>query len=144
MRKEFIPRPGAFGTHPVVFAKDIQNLTANVTNTVSFGGINRQAFIERLSVSCRTVPVDSDGTILATVKKRDVSAASNISLTAAFDLEALVANASSAIPLVAGLTDDQLTLDLGDTLFVDIVSNSAAIDTQAADLRFTAILGLLR
>lgn len=144
MRREFIPRPGHFGEHPVVLSKDVGTLTANQTNTRSMGGVNRRAFVERLSVSARTVPVDNDGTLLATVKKRDASAGANVTLTAAFNLETLVANASSAIALLSTLTDDQLTLDQGDTLFVEIVNNSAAIDTQPADLVFTAVLGVLQ
>jgi hypothetical protein len=147
MRKEFIPRPGAFGTHPVVLSKDISTtaLTANTTNTRSIGGINRAAFVERISVSVRTVPADADGTLLITVKKRDASAAANVTLTGTtFNLESLTANASTAIPLLTTLTDAQRTCDEGDTIFVEVVSNSAAIDTQPVDCVVTVILGLLK
>jgi hypothetical protein len=75
-------------------------------------------------------PVDADGTILATLKKWDKSAGAAVTLSAALDLEALVAKQVTDFTLLSTLTDDQRTLDVGDTLYVEIVNNSAAIDTQ--------------
>jgi hypothetical protein len=145
MRREFIPRPGHFGEHPVVLSGRMDgSLTANNTTTFSIGGINRRAFVERLSFSQRTIAADADGTLLLTVKKRDASADSAVSLNTAVSIEGHTALESVAITLLSTLSDAQRTLDEGDTLYVEVVSNSAAIDTQPADLIVTAVLGILQ
>jgi hypothetical protein len=145
MRKEFIPRPGAFGTHPVVLSGRMDgSLTVNDTTTFSIGGIHRKSFIERLSFSQRTVAADADGTVLLTVKKRDASADAAVTLNTAVSLEGRTALESVAITLLSSLTDAERTCDEGDTLYVEVVNNSAAIDTQPADLIVTAILGVLQ
>lgn len=145
MLNHFRPTAGSYGVQLVTLTKEVATLTANVTNTKSIGGLVRPARIHSIVVSTRTVPVDADGTLVTTVKKRDKSAAANVTLTdGTLNLETLVANEAQAITLASTLTDDQRTLDAGDTLFVEIVSNSAAIDTQPADLTFVAILEVLK
>jgi hypothetical protein len=115
-------------------------ITANTTTRYAWGAqpANSRAFINALSAAAYTVPADSDGTVLATVYKYDASADSAVTLTSALDLEALTAKEGSAFTITSTLTDEQRTLDAGDFLYVEIVNNSAAINTAAVGLRFTA------
>lgn len=135
MRRE---QPGEYGTFPIPFpARWDGSLTANATNTLNCGAPYRLCSLNQVSVSARTVPADADGTFLVTIKKRDASAAANVTLSAGtFNLESLTAGAASLIPLTATLTAAELTFEEGDTLYIEIVNNSAAIDTQPADLVF--------
>src|SRR5690242_20968900 len=85
----FRPRSGRYGSHPA-FLKHTAGaspLTANTTTTIRCGHLRRRAFLERVSVAMSTIAADSDGTILATVYKRDVSAGSDVALTSALSLE---------------------------------------------------------
>jgi ABC-type Fe3+-hydroxamate transport system substrate-binding protein len=89
------------------------------------------------------VPVDADGTILVTVKKFNQVSGVTTNLTAAFDLEALVALKPADIPLLSTLTEVQQTLQEGEIIIADVVNNSAAIDTQPKDLTFSAEILIL-
>lgn len=80
---------------------------------------------------------DADGTVLATFNKRDNVAGADVALSAATDLEVAnlsVINKTFAVPLLSTLTDGQRIVQPGDTCFVNIVNNSAAIDTQPTGL----------
>jgi hypothetical protein len=131
--KIFKPKPGRFGVEVSFVSAALGNLTANTTTTFYIPTPRRKCFIERITYHASTIVVDADGTVLATVKKWDDSAGAAVSLTAAFSLEGLTAKRATLIPLLATLTPAQLTIDEGDILFVDIVNNSAAIDTQHAN-----------
>lgn len=144
MRREFIPRPGHFGEHPAILSGKANTLTANTTTTFSIGGINRAAFVERLSVSAGVVPADADGAITMVVYKYDASADAAVALTGTVDLEALTAHESTAIALLTTLTDAQRTLDEGDTIRAVVTNDSAAITTQPVDLVLSAVLGILK
>lgn len=144
MQRHRMPAPGRWGTHPVHFRIALlANLTANVTNTLFGGGTYVRSWISKVAASCFTVPVDADGTILATLKKWDKSAGAAVTLSSALDLEALVAKETTCFALLSTLTDDQRTLDIGDSLYVEIVNNSAAIDTQPVGLNFIPELFIL-
>lgn len=137
----FRPRSGRYGSHPafIKHTAGASPLTANTTTTIRCGQFHRRAWVERISVSCSTIAADADGTILATVYKRDVAAGADVALTAALSLESdgiATANKSVAFTMASGLTTAQRTLQEGDTLMVKVVNNSAAIDTQPADLAF--------
>jgi hypothetical protein len=118
-------------------------LTANVTNTHFLGGTNVRSWIARVAASCFTVASDTDGTLLATLKKWDASADAAVTLSSALDLEALTAKECTDFTILSTLTDDQRTLDVGDALYVEIVSNSAAINTQPVGLTFVPELFVL-
>jgi hypothetical protein len=131
MQRHRMPAPGRWGTHPVIAAIQLlANFAANATSTLFLGAVNVRAWISRVSVSCFVIPVDNDGTLLATLKKWDKSAGAAVVLSAALDLEALVAKQTTDFAMLSTLNDDQRTIDVGDTLYIEIVSNSAAIDTQ--------------
>lgn len=126
-------------TTPIILqGKQAATITVNATTPIGVGVPPYRAYISRVNVVCSTVPADSDGTILATLKKYDASADAAVSLSSALDLETLTANEGSNFTLTSTLTDAQRTFDAGDFLYVDVVNNSAAIDTQPVNLIFTA------
>ena len=126
----FRPKPGRYGVQCVTTSTGpITAPTANVTTTYFLPTPRRKSRVARVSVSVLVVPVDADGTLLATLKKRDNLNAADVTLSSALDLEALVTKTPTALTFLTTLTDGQLTLQEGDQLFVEIVSNSAAIDT---------------
>jgi hypothetical protein len=133
-------KAGRFGTHPVFVHWGNDTITANTTTRQMCGAAPTRAAIVKVVACAYTVPVDSDGTILATLKKWDKSAAADVTLSSALDLEALTAKEGTSFTISSTLTDDQRTLDTGDTLRVEIVNNSAAIDTAPVGLRFVAEL----
>lgn len=138
MDKRFAPRPGRYGVMLDVKVSTVIGtgglaLTANTTTTYRVSTPVRRSWIESISILNGTVGLDSDGTILATVFHRDNVGSSNIALTAATSLEVdfLAANNKVfSVPLLTTLTDAQRICQPGDTVYVDVVNNSAAIDTQ--------------
>jgi hypothetical protein len=136
-------KAGRHGTDPVYLAGGTDTLTANTTTVQVLGAAPTRAVITKVSASQHVLVADSDGTVLATLKKWDASASADVTLSAALDLEAMTAKVASPFALIATLTDDQRILDTGDTLRVDIVNNSAAINTQPTGLRFVAELLVL-
>ncbi len=138
MDKRFAPPPGRYGTmisHSFsgIIGTGGLVLTANATTAFRIPTPFAKCWLEKLFVSAGGLGVDADGTILATINKRDNLNAANVPLTAAFSFESdflLLANKVYQIPLLATLTDAQRIFQAGDQLYVDIVNNSAAIDTQ--------------
>lgn len=141
-------KAGEFGTEIIHVTGMLETvsgtITANTTVKASFGAVHRKGYINKLVVHTITVPVDADGTILATVKKYDASAAADVTLATSYNLEGLAAKVASVIPFDAGVTQAQRTLDEGDMLFVDVTDNSAGIDTQCVGLRFGADIAVLQ
>jgi hypothetical protein len=117
------------------------NLTANTTTSFKIPTPHRRCWLERIGLSAGGIAADADGTILATVNKRDNVAAANVALTAATSLEVdfvLTANKTYNVPILGTLEDSQRIFQEGDQLYVDIVNNSAAIDTQPTHTAFVA------
>ena len=131
--KIFKPKPGRFGIHPVFAQAALSALTANATVTNYIPTPKRKCYIERITYHASTMAADADGTVLATVTKWDDSAQAAVALTASTSLEGLTAKKATEIALLSTLTDAQLTLDEGDTLYIEMVNNSAAIDTNHAN-----------
>lgn len=139
-----VKRGKRYGTHPVYLAGfNIADLTANATTRVDLGCAPSVSHVERVVCSQSTLVADADGTVLATLKKYDASADASVTLSAALDLEAMTASEGSPFVLTSTLTDAQLQMDDGDVLYVDVVNNSAAINTQPVNLRFVAELWVL-
>jgi hypothetical protein len=131
--KIFKPKPGRFGIIPTFVSAALPSITANSTTTTYIPTPRRKCFIERITYHASTIAADADGTVLATVKKWDDSAQAAVSLTAATSLEGLTAKKATEIALLSTLTPAQLTLDEGDALYIEIVHNAAAIDTNHAN-----------
>lgn len=139
MLRFFQPAAGRFGAHPVFLNTTLGTITANQTNTFNLGQTHRLSVIARLAISALTVPADADGTTEITIKKYDASADAEVTLTAAFDMEAIAAaQESEEIPLLSTLTDSQLLFEEGDTLFAEVVNDSAAFNTAPAGVVVSA------
>lgn len=86
-----------------------------------------------------TLPSDADGTLVAKVIKYDASANAAVTITAdSSNLEGLTLREALRTPALSTATEAQLTFDEGDTLEFQVVSDSAAIDTQPAGVVFVA------
>jgi hypothetical protein len=134
--------PGRYGVHPCfVGVRQSAALTANATAVFTFPKPRRKAYVETLSISTSTLPVDADGTFVVSVAvyRADALVAT---LASAFDIEATVTTKDTlvAIPFDAATTEIQRTLLPADVLKVFVVNNSAAIDTQPVDMVFHAEL----
>lgn len=151
MQNHFKPLPGRFGTQLVTvqtghiggsnYLGGASPLTANNTTKFYLGPVPCKCIFSRLAVSCHvTVPVDADGTIVATAFKYDAVANAQVQVSPAVNLEALTLHEGTIVKQYTGATEAQLVLQEGDTIEVNVVNNSAAIDTQPAGLVFLAEL----
>lgn len=141
----FLPRnPNRAGTIPLLAEILAGTITANTTTTHRGPAIPSLSYLAKAIVSCSTVGADSDGTLLLTLKKYDASANAAVTLSAAFDLESLTANEGTLMTILSTLTDDQRRIDVGDTLFFEVVSNSAAFNTAPVGVRVDIELLVMR
>lgn len=148
MDKSFKPRAGRYGVMTMSvgiagvgganFLGGASPLTANATTTFYLNPPNGKGVVYSFAAAAVTVPVDADGTILARLRKYDASADAFVTVSEDINLEALVTKERTEVMYLATATEAALILDTGDLLAVDVVSNSAAIDTQPANLSFTA------
>lgn len=113
-------------------AVQLPQFTANSTVTRAVLPFDRKAVIREIWFVAEAVPSDADGTMLINVHARDKSEAAFDSLVASFDCEAqlTVANEAKRATLVAETSENEWTVEAGDALRVQLVSNSAAIDTN--------------
>lgn len=147
-------KPGKFGTQYITMQTgqiggsnmlgSTTPLTANTTTTFRLGGPPVKCRLVKLSASCVTVGADADGTILARAMKYASVGDAASAVSADIDLEALVTREITAVgPLSTASDATRLFNGTGDTLEINVVSNSAAIDTQPAGLVFTALFEVL-
>lgn len=147
MDKRFAPKPGRFGIHPVMAsAANVGSVTANTTTTFFLAFPPGKYYINKGVVVCNTVGADSDGVITAILYKYDGAANAAVALCSAVDLEALTTKETSNITITATLTDAQriVNTDNGDSLYVVVTNDSAAINTQPTNLCFGIELALLQ
>jgi hypothetical protein len=85
------------------------------------------------SVASRTKPSDADGTLVLAITKGPND--ENLLGAASYDLEGLTAKAASALALTA--TAGDLVIADGEMIYVDITSDSAAIDTNISGGQLT-------
>lgn len=124
---------GIYAGAQLAYLQATQSASANATATLNLGApVHMGALDNYVTISASAVPSDADGTLVATVKKWDASAGAAVTLSAATDLETLITVAKKGyrIELLDTLTEEQIYLDDGDSVYVEIVSNSAAIDTN--------------
>lgn len=119
-------------------------LTANTTTKFHIPAPYRRCAFLRLSAFAVTVPADADGTLLARLVKYDNATNAEIILSGDINLEGLVTRETAFADTIAGLADVDRVLKDGDSLCINVVSNSAAIDTQPANLLFAVELAVLR
>lgn len=138
----FQPRPGRFGIQPVIIQQRINTGTlAAGTQTHSLGGLPSKAVVSRVQVSAETFPTAATNCTV-TLVKRDSSAAGNVTLSNAIDVNAKTAETVQAGTLVSSLTDAQRLLDTGDTLKISLVT-TGAVSVQPDDLVVTVELQYL-
>lgn len=141
------PSPGRYGIEPVFIRigpiggsnkiGGASPLTANATTTFKLGGFGRKMYFLRFSASAGTVPADADGTILARLRKIGAGATTT-TLSQDIDLEGLTADLVTYAAPLAAATDSQRLILATETISVDVVNNSAAINTQPVDLYLVA------
>jgi len=108
--------------------------TANTTVVTAPRFIaDRRLVVRELWVAFSAIPADADGVMTLTVKAFDVTEAADDVLVSAQDMETLilVANKAYKLTLAAETTENERTLEVGDTIRVELISNSAVIDTNA-------------
>lgn len=150
MQNHLRPLPGRFGTQTIVlscgpigpanYLGGAAPLTANATTTFRLGPVPCKCVFSKLAVSATTVPADADGTIVATAFKYSAASNAQVQVSPAVDLEALITREGTIVRQYTAATEAALTVLEGDTIEVNVVNNSAAIDTQPAGLVFNAEL----
>jgi hypothetical protein len=106
---------------------------ANTTTTsFNIGGLHRRSYVERISLSARTI-IASTSAVSAVVSKYSAATNTAVALTAAFDLKSLVTEETSILPLLTTLSDAQRSVSEGDTFRI-VVTAAGTITTQATDL----------
>lgn len=144
MDRKFAPKGPRFGVHPVYVSSGVvASPTANTTTTYMIPVPYRKCVVERLFFGQNVVLVDADGTALATFKKYDAATDADVSLNTAVNIESGVTKETTSVTVDATLTEKQRILFEGDSIRVEVVSNSAAIDTAATGLYFGAELLVL-
>lgn len=140
----FGPLAPRSGTMPVCKDGRLSATIANsTTTTISFGGYPRRAAISRFIIS-QQVLMTSGSAVTMVVQKYDASANAAVTLTAAVDLltPTQVAREGFAIDLLSTLTQEQRTLDVGDTLEV-VVTAASTVTLQPTQFEISAELLVL-
>ena len=106
----------------------------NSTATVQLPCPYSKCLLVRAAVYATTVPIDADGTCTYQLIKREGAGDSDDVVSAAIDYEGSMSKEMKDIPLTGTITDRTfLNLDIFE---VDLVNNSAAINTDAVGLVF--------
>jgi hypothetical protein len=129
-------KAGRFGIVPVFVASPANGTwTANTTTTGRIPTPKRKCYVVSASIQASTLPADADGTFLLTIKKYDASADTAVTISDQENLEALMTHVDVAyeVTISSSATDAQRMIEEGDTLYYEVVNNSAAIDTQAVN-----------
>lgn len=123
--------PGAFGTAVIDQNTPFPTIAGTATTTVPLGQICRNQVFVQGQVSQLTLVVPASGACTVTIKKWDVKNAAFVNLTAATDLTGTsqTLKVCSAVPALNTLTDQQRSINAGDTLYADFIA-AGAITTQ--------------
>lgn len=133
-------KPGRFGTDIAIVTANLISATATATTlqplpTPYPPAAGDAYYLERISINFRTAASDADGTLIAKFQKvRGGSGGTIIDLTDTFSMESDFVTSTQTtfdIPVLSTLTQAQFAFIQGDALYLSMVSNSAAIDTQA-------------
>lgn len=140
----FGPLTPRSGTMPVCKDGRLSATIANsTTTTISFGGYPRRAAISRFIIA-QQVLMTSGSAVTMVVQKYDASANAAVTLTSAVDLltPTQIAREGFAIDLLSSLTQEQRTLDVGDTLEV-VVTAAGTVTLQPTHFEISAELLVL-
>ena len=120
--------------------------TANTTVTPAPRfTVDRLLVVRELWIACDAIPSDTDGTMVVNAKVNDITEGADDVIVSAQDLETLIvaANKGYKMTLAAETSENELTLEPGDTLRFELVNNSAAINTNV-NVSITVIFQTLK
>lgn len=139
----FRPRPGRFGTQLVLLTSGRVNTgtLAAGTQTHTIGGLPRKAIISGITVSAETWPTAATSCTV-TLVKRDASAAADVTLSSAVDVNDQTDGTAIIGALLTTLTDKERLLDTNDTLKVSLVT-TGSVTVQPDDIVITVELMVL-
>ena len=107
---------------------------ATANSTVYYGVLatQRACVVTAINIASYAVPSDADGTFVMTVFNYDHSATAEDTLlsTATIDLETVITAAKKSYGLTLTATAADLVMAADDVVYVKVVNNSAAIDTN--------------
>ncbi len=144
-QKYFAPKVGRFGIMPVLAQRHAgaNPLTANTTTDIYIPTPPGKFVLLGAAVVQSTLVADADGTVLAQITKRAASGDADTVLTAQVDLEAATVLERQEFSLLTTLATAANIFLTGDIVKLEVVNNSAAIDTQPVDLMIAVELGFL-
>ena len=141
----FSPKSGRFGVMPVVVSLHAGSnpLTANTTTSSHLDTPYGKFVLLGGTIYVSTLAADSDGTILAQITRRVAVGNGDKVLTAQIDMETMTLLERSAFVLTdpPGASDNIFLP--GDTIKLEVVNDSASINTQPANLLISFELGYL-
>lgn len=151
MLRHWKPKTGRFGVMPQLIVKEFPTtpFTANTTVVYGVGCPPGKAIYLGATIHCTTVGADADGTMLVKIFRRRASDDSRTQLNTDFNVEGLTTLERQRIAISSTVTEAQRIVNdpgtgtAGDIFEVDLVSNSAAIDTQPTKLILTLEVALL-
>jgi hypothetical protein len=118
-------------------------LTVNSTTTFRLGALPVRCRFIKLGASQVTVVSDADGTVLARAMRYSAAGDAAAAISADIDLEAGTTREQQTAGQISTATEAGVTFEAGDTCEINVVNNSAAIDTQPAGLVFAALFEVL-
>lgn len=137
--------PGRYGTFPVYVRSSpgANPLTANTTTRIRLGGLGRRCRFLRLTSCQSTLAADADGAVLAHVSKFESDGTTVRVLSADLNLETQTVDVPSSVGVYTSAAEKHLVIKANEQLLIDVVNDSAAINTQPVNLLFTIELALL-
>lgn len=141
----FSPKFGRFGVMSVVVSQAAGSspMTANSSESILIPTPPGKFVVLGATAVCTTIAIDADGTALAYITKRVASDDSDVVLTAGLDLEAMTVLERTEFVVNKQPGSASNIFLAGDVLKMELVSNSASIDTEPVNLVITVELGYL-
>jgi hypothetical protein len=141
----FMPRPGRFGLIPVPLtsAPITTGTLAAGTQTHIVGAFTRLAYINRAVVVADVFPTASTS-VTVQLFKHDASApGAPVTLSGLIAISASAARIGVPIPITTTLTEAQRTLDVGDSIYLQLVT-TGSVSVQPDDLTVVVELNIER
>jgi len=128
----FMPKPGRFGTHPVVFNSGRLNTgtLAAGTQNHNIGAYSAKSYISNAIVCADTFPTAATG---CTIQLFKMTGATALALTSAVSINAGTADTPVLLPITASLTEAERSLTTANSLRVAIVT-TGAVSVQPDDV----------
>ena len=141
----FSPKAGRFGVMPVVVSlhAGTNPLTVNVTTSIHLPTPSGKFVLLGGSIYVSTLAADSDGTILAQITRRKADGDADVVLTEQINMETMTLLERSEFVLTKPPGSSDNIFLSGDTIKLEVVNNSAAINTQPVNLLIAFELGYL-